>query len=70
MEALEREITREQAQLLFSLPDDGIKTYQLVLIPTPGDAGEEQVAAPFETEQELTEFVRNANQKWLTYETW
>jgi hypothetical protein len=70
METLEREITREQAQLLFNLPDDGVKVYRLRLVPALNDTGKEQEASPFETEQELAEFMGWANREWLAHEAW
>jgi hypothetical protein len=63
---LERDVTREQAALLFdidsSVPD--CSRYRLILVPTNDEV------EPFETEEEVTEFLTWANQKWLENESW
>jgi hypothetical protein len=70
MKTLERKITREQAQLLFDLPDDGINVYRLRLVPASDDFGRPSDAVPFETELELREFMDWANKGWLANEAW
>jgi hypothetical protein len=63
---IERDVTREQAELLFNM-DSSIprcSKYRLILVPTNDEV------EPFETEAEVSEFLMWANQKWLSNETW
>lgn len=66
MITLEREISREQAKLLFDLPDDGVCTYELRLVPKVYDSATRPMAQPFETEQEADEFVSRLSRKLIS----
>jgi hypothetical protein len=65
-ELAERPVTREQAELLFDI-DESLPVYpqyRLVLMSANNEV------EPFETEEEVAEFVRLANRKWLEDEPW
>jgi hypothetical protein len=58
MKTLEREITREQAQLLFDIDSTMIASkYRLILKP-------EIAAEPFESEQEAMDWIEAATAEW------
>jgi hypothetical protein len=65
MKPLEREITREQAKLLFDLPDDGVYLYELTLVPKNGRAVASPEIAPFDSEQEAEEFTKRLSRKLI-----
>jgi hypothetical protein len=65
MAAIEREITREQAKLLFDLPDDGVYLYELRLVPKVGRMLEQSSIEPFATEQEAEDFTARFSKRLI-----